>query len=258
MGSTKASKCFADRLSDLLADARERGEDYKTIAEATGVSTGALSNYASDKQQAGLSAVCALADYFDVSTDYLLGRTSEPKMHKSAADDLRLSPASLQNLKNLSDYENRYGIRGALNRMLSADGLLDLMVSIDRIIKIVRKEWLNASNYQARTEETKELDLSGPKAMLREEVENYYSAREKFKGCVPETRYFHLVNNREFAYMELELVVERFRVYLQEATGFRDLQELLYGNPNLHFFDTRYNYPIPNDSYFMADYDPEE
>ncbi len=258
MGSTKTSKCFADRLSDLLADARARGEDYKTIAKATGISTGALSNYASDKQQANLSSVCALADYFGVSADYLLGRTSEPKMNKSAADELRLSPAALRALKELAKFEREHCIYGALNRLLSANGLLELMVGVDRTVKIVYKERLNAGNYHPKTDEVKQLDVPPHIAMLYEESENYYDARKKLKDCVSETKYFQLINNREYAYLEIELLVERFRVYLQEVTGFRDLQEYLYGQGNVHVYDTRNTYPVPNDCEYMFNYDPEE
>ncbi len=41
-----------------------------------------ISRYENGERQAGYSELIALADYFDVSIDYLLGRTDNPKTNK--------------------------------------------------------------------------------------------------------------------------------------------------------------------------------
>ncbi len=41
-----------------------------------------ISRYETGERQAGYSELIALADYFDVSIDYLLGRTDNPKTNK--------------------------------------------------------------------------------------------------------------------------------------------------------------------------------
>lgn len=40
-----------------------------------------ISRYENNERQAGYKELIALADYFDVSIDYLLGRTDNPKIN---------------------------------------------------------------------------------------------------------------------------------------------------------------------------------
>lgn len=41
-----------------------------------------ISRYENGQRQADYATLIAFADYFDVSVDYLLGRTENPKMNK--------------------------------------------------------------------------------------------------------------------------------------------------------------------------------
>jgi len=43
---------------------------------------GNISRYESEKLEADYKTLIAIADYFDVSIDYLLGRTDNPKMNR--------------------------------------------------------------------------------------------------------------------------------------------------------------------------------
>lgn len=54
----------------------------KDIAEAIGVSVRAYQHYEAGTQEPTLSKVIALADFFDVSLDYLVGRCDNPASHK--------------------------------------------------------------------------------------------------------------------------------------------------------------------------------
>lgn len=66
-------KTFADRLTLL----REDSILYqKALAKALNVTTGTISNYENDVHSPDLETLVKIADYFDVSADYLLGRTS--------------------------------------------------------------------------------------------------------------------------------------------------------------------------------------
>lgn len=71
--STRTSKIFADRLSDLIEEKRQEDIDYRQISDKTEIPIGSLSNYANDKQQPNISRLAAIAEYFGVSTDWLLG-----------------------------------------------------------------------------------------------------------------------------------------------------------------------------------------
>lgn len=46
------------------------------------LSQNSISRYETGEREAGYSILIAIADYFDVSVDYLLERTDNPKMNK--------------------------------------------------------------------------------------------------------------------------------------------------------------------------------
>lgn len=66
---------FSVRLNYLK---ESRGVQQKQLADATGLVRQAIRNYELGERTPPLSALIALADYFDVSIDYLVGRTDDP------------------------------------------------------------------------------------------------------------------------------------------------------------------------------------
>lgn len=103
--STKTSKIFSDRLSDLIAEAKEHGADYRSLASALEISTGALSNYASDKQQPNITTLHKIAKYFHVSSDWLLGLSEFPRKDQEeiSISDISLPGSILLYLVSMSD-----------------------------------------------------------------------------------------------------------------------------------------------------------
>lgn len=67
--------------SNLLSLLSIRGT-AKKISDATGISTGNISDWGSGRSKPTAEALVLLADYFDVSVDYLLGRTDNPKINR--------------------------------------------------------------------------------------------------------------------------------------------------------------------------------
>ena len=63
---------FTERLTYLI---KESGISHTTIFEKTGISTGNLSSYRSGRVKPSFDAIIALADFFNVSTDWLLKGT---------------------------------------------------------------------------------------------------------------------------------------------------------------------------------------
>ncbi len=62
-----------NRIRDLREDRNMRQSD---LAEATGIDQRTISNYETEKTYPDSQALILLADYFDVSIDYLVGRTN--------------------------------------------------------------------------------------------------------------------------------------------------------------------------------------
>lgn len=71
-----------NRIKDLREDRDLRQTD---VAEATGIDQRTLSNYETGKTNPDSFALIRLAEFFDVSIDYLLGRTN---LRKDTADDV--------------------------------------------------------------------------------------------------------------------------------------------------------------------------
>lgn len=62
-------------LSNLLALLSPRGESIK-LSQATGISTGNISDWKKGKSRPTAEALVLIANYFNCSVDYLLGRTN--------------------------------------------------------------------------------------------------------------------------------------------------------------------------------------
>lgn len=70
---------YFQRLKDLRED-----KDMKQIqiAELLGIQQTVYSRYERGAQNIPLEHLLFLADYYNVSTDYILGRTDNPKVNK--------------------------------------------------------------------------------------------------------------------------------------------------------------------------------
>ncbi len=80
---------LGERLKDLRV---ERNLKLEALAEQTGLSKSALSKYESDDvTDLSIYAVTTLAEFYDVTTDYLLGVTENKKRPDAVLSDLHLS-----------------------------------------------------------------------------------------------------------------------------------------------------------------------
>lgn len=79
----------------LTALRKEKNIGQKELAAYLRLSTGTISNYENGVHSPDLNTLCKLADYFDVTTDYLLNRTSyrytPKKMDQNLNKDYTLS-----------------------------------------------------------------------------------------------------------------------------------------------------------------------
>lgn len=84
----KETNGFAERLAELRTFS---GIYQKELAGYLNVSIGTVSNYEKGIHQPDLETLCKLADYYGVSTDYLLGRTFIP-LNSSSCHQTRNIP----------------------------------------------------------------------------------------------------------------------------------------------------------------------
>jgi len=69
---------FADRLKELR---KAKGVTQIAMAEYLGMRERSYQNYEHGKREPNYEATIKLADYFNVSIDYLLGRTDSTERH---------------------------------------------------------------------------------------------------------------------------------------------------------------------------------
>lgn len=114
---------FKDRLCKILSD---RGISRSQLSIALGYSPQAVSNWTLGKSSPDPDTLSKIADYFDCSTDYLLGRVDYPELvikktppeggadsieYHISRDDPELTPDEILKLKEfLKDQERLSGI----------------------------------------------------------------------------------------------------------------------------------------------------
>lgn len=74
---------FALRLKELRT---KRGLTMEQLGNDIGITRASISNYENEQKKPSLDIVIRLADYFQVSIDYLVGRTDDPTFHRAKKD----------------------------------------------------------------------------------------------------------------------------------------------------------------------------
>lgn len=97
----------------------ENNMKQSELAEYLSVAQGTLSYWENDKYEIDNESLKKLADYFNVTTDYLLGRTDDPTpldAKKSATDDISLDDiefALFGEVRELTDEDKQELLRDA-------------------------------------------------------------------------------------------------------------------------------------------------
>lgn len=95
---------YGVRISELR---EQRGWTQEELATSVGITRAALSHYEKNRRKPDFETLTRLADLFDVSIDYLIGRTAQEKAVldpevRSFVDGLELSDQDLLERFNLT------------------------------------------------------------------------------------------------------------------------------------------------------------
>lgn len=82
--------CVLDRISNLL---KEQGKKQKDLTDYLGVSKNIFTNWKAGASKSYLKYIDKIAEFFDVSADYLLGKTEDqnPKTDKITKEDIKFA-----------------------------------------------------------------------------------------------------------------------------------------------------------------------
>lgn len=101
IGGNKALKCklsIQEKLKDLRI---EKGLSLQELSEQTGISRASLGNYETDDyKEISHKAIITLADFYGVTSDYLLGLTENREQHLFPIDELGLDDETVDLLKS--------------------------------------------------------------------------------------------------------------------------------------------------------------
>ena len=106
---------FSTRLKELRNQANLSQQELSKIM---GISKSSINMYERGEREPGLETVGALADYFDVRTDYLLGKTDDKRSPKEAKKYNKLIVQSLEDYRLLHGYD-----RKQIEDLLDWDGM---------------------------------------------------------------------------------------------------------------------------------------
>lgn len=125
--STLSLKIFSYRISDLITDS---DKTLREISKETNIPASSLSGYQNGKAEPQLSAIIKLANYFNVTTDYLLGRTEVPTIDattRAVCDYTGLSQDVVERLhQELLSNDSTWNI-GRLDSLLSSNTFWEII-----------------------------------------------------------------------------------------------------------------------------------
>ena len=145
---SKYNQPFPQRLRTLMT---EKKVTQDTLAAVLKKKRQTVSQYMNGISEPGYDSLCKIADYFDVSADYLLGRTQDPKRSPSASDQLGLSQTNIDYLSSqaligdrifieslISAVRNSKNARGYfaqfINSMAAHEKMVDSNRSLDELV----------------------------------------------------------------------------------------------------------------------------
>ena len=122
---------------------KERGLSQKQVATDLGISQALLSHYEKGIRECGLDFLIKTAEYYEVSCDYLLGRTVQRKLAAVSADDIPESD-EIRHLKgNMINQINRKLL------MNTTTVIFDLLAQIgDKKLTNAVSNYLMSAEYQ--------------------------------------------------------------------------------------------------------------
>ena len=94
------SRSFPETLSALR---KQRNISQRAAAADLKISQALLSHYENDAREPGLHFVCRVCDYYNVTADYLLGRSPNPDGVDRGADIARVFIAEMRSLANKAE-----------------------------------------------------------------------------------------------------------------------------------------------------------
>ncbi|MCD7757677.1 MAG: helix-turn-helix domain-containing protein [Clostridiales bacterium] len=127
-------------------------QSSRDVAKETGLSVSVISNLENGHNRSvGYEKILCLANHYDVSLDWLLGQSSEPRIQKTSVDELQLSPYSIDILRKMDE-----SAKQGLEFLLESDLFQNICARIYEIQQSIER--FEARIEQSMTEDDDETD----------------------------------------------------------------------------------------------------
>lgn len=155
-----------------------------------------------------------LADFYNVSSDYLLGLTNDPSKNPAAADELGLSAALIDKLKRYSKYD-------IINTLLETMFDTSIFISISALTNNINKVKditiqeniiLDYDNFEMPVSEQERKELSIAAILMRE----IFNAHPEFYGL------YQITTASEHFHIQIDDICDIFRYCIEKVTGYSD------------------------------------
>ena len=200
-----------ERLKDLRVS--EKRMSLQELSDATGIPSSTLGNYEKDENiDMSLSNLITLANFYNVSTDYLLCRTELRKHKNQSVSDLRLNDDAIQiltdkkyNPRLLSELLTHENFKKFMTDLeIYIDGFNDKGIQIANAFLDVMRYKLNELGADSTDAFTKIFDTS------HIETEQYYMniLLEDLKPIVSDLRNTHMKDNNTASDIDYQNMVK--------------------------------------------------
>lgn len=124
----KYNSPFATAIRKLMDD---RGTTQDKLAEEIDKTRQTVSQYVNGISEPGYNTLVKIADFFDVSTDFLLGRTQDKSRSPSAIDQLGISESVVAWLKSIGkESEDDHTFSDGINHVLENNDFRSLVYGL--------------------------------------------------------------------------------------------------------------------------------
>lgn len=121
-------------INKILTLLKEQNKKQKDLTDFLNVSKGVFTDWKSGKNTSYKKHIDKIAEFFDVSTDYLLGRTEIVDDKKSSSTLIHLSPDPSPETQTLLVF-NKNGIPDVHEKVLPSD---DVLNEINKLVNALR------------------------------------------------------------------------------------------------------------------------
>lgn len=106
---------FGERLKMCR---EKKGFSQKSVAEKIGVKNNTLSGYESARYEPSYDVLTKLADIYEVSLDYLLGRSSDPRLTQKQEDGINKEAQQWLDIINKLDEKDQAFFRSTMETFI--------------------------------------------------------------------------------------------------------------------------------------------